>query len=104
MIGWRRVAGFIAGLCVLVSTEIPLKAEGLSASRVLLVYSKNNSKDLADYYVQKRGVPAANILGVTISVEASYYYKDEYPKFYCDIVGPIKSALAKLGPTSIDVI
>lgn len=90
-------------------------AEAISARQVLVVYPTNgpdldrdgvnDSRQLADYYAQKRGIPAANVLGVNISViEVGYYYGGEYNKFYADLVVPIKARLAKLGPTSIDVI
>src|SRR5215831_8044246 len=87
----------------------------MSPKQVLVVYPTNgpdldkdgvnDSKQLADYYVQKRGIPAANVLGVNISVmRIGYYYVDDYSKFYADMVGPIKARLEKLGPTNIDVI
>src|SRR5262249_21276380 len=78
-----------------------------TAARVLVVYAANggDSKQLADYYVRKRGIPAANVLGVNISVlQTGYYYTDEYPKFYSELAGPIKAKLNKLGPANIDVI
>jgi hypothetical protein len=86
------------------------EASALSARRVLVVYSNgpglnndgiNHSKQLADYYVQKRGIPAANVLGVNLSEVG---YVGEYSKFYGDLVAPIKMRLEKLGPTNIDVI
>lgn len=94
---------------------LAVDASALSPGKVLVVYptngpdldndGKNDSKQLADYYVQKRGIPAANVLGVNISViQVGYYYGGEYSKFYADLVGPIKTRLAKLGPTNIDVI
>jgi len=102
-------------LCLLISLAIQPDASAISSSRVLIVYpangldsnldGTNDSKQLADYYAQKRGIPAANILGVTITVlRNGFYYVGEYSTFYNDLVGPIKSRLAKLGPANIDVI
>jgi uncharacterized protein (TIGR03790 family) len=97
-------------------TSLPLPSgAAISASHVLVVYpingpdfdkdGVNDSKQIADYYVQKRGIPATNVLGVNISViSVGYYYVGEYSKFYTDLAGPIKTKLAKVGPTSIDVI
>jgi hypothetical protein len=86
-----------------------------SAARVLVVYPANgpdtdkdgvnDSKQLTEYYVQKRRIPASNVLGVTISViQNGFYYTGEYPAFYRDLVAPIKAKLEKLGPTNIDAI
>src|SRR5262249_19516071 len=84
----------------------PPEASTPSAARVLVVYPTNvpGSKEAAEYYAEKRGVPKSNLLGVTNSVQTSHYYTGEYPKFYADLAGPIKGTLAKLGPTNIDVI
>src|SRR5262245_8139456 len=102
-------------LCLLISLAIQPDASAISSSRVLIVYpangldsnldGTNDSKQLADYYAQKRGIPAANILGVTITVlRNGFYYVGEYSTFYNDLVGPIKTRLAKLGPANIDVV
>jgi uncharacterized protein (TIGR03790 family) len=107
-----------AGRALIASFALLWIASGafaMSPKQVLVVYPTNgpdldkdgvnDSKQLADYYVQKRGIPAANVLGVNISViQVGYYYGGEYPKFYEDLVVPIKARLAKLGPDSIDVI
>ena len=66
-------------------------------SRVLVVYEANwpqdtdgdgvqDSLQAANYYVSKRGVPAANVLGVTCTNDSGnntsyYYYTGEYAKF-----------------------
>ena len=102
-----RYVLFALMFCALVSTGIPPRASTAAAARVLVVYPTNaaGGKELADYYVQRRGIPASNVLGVTISVlQTGYYYTGEYPKFYGDLAGPIKTMLAKLGPANIDVI
>jgi uncharacterized protein (TIGR03790 family) len=79
----------------------------MSGRRVLVVYPTgvSDSKELANYYVQKRGIPATNVLGVSISMTPfGTYYIGEYQKFYGDLVRPIKAKLAQLGETNIDVI
>ena len=67
-----------------------------------------DSYELAQYYAQKRGVPAGNMVGITVTGQyaALYYYytNDEYAKFITEFVTPIKTKLAALGPTNIDVI
>src|SRR5690242_10728582 len=105
---WR----FVIKLFLLISVMLPLPVWATSPSQVLVVYPTNiekdgvnDSKQLADYYVQKRGIPASNVLGVQISLGGvAYYYWDDYQKFYNDLVGPIMIRLNKLGPASINVI
>ncbi len=97
-----------------VQSEVLGATSPLDPSRVLVVYKINDkdadgdgvpdSKQLAEYYALKRNVPQSNLLGVTISVTNTYYYVDQYLKFYNDIVLPIKNKLADLGPQNIDVI
>src|SRR5215510_7422192 len=109
----------LSGICVIVLllALIPFspRVSATSAQQVLVVYPSNgpdldmdglnDSKQLADYYVRKRGIPTTNVLGVTISViQAEYYYAGEYAKFYEELAGPIKAKLDKLGPENIDVI
>jgi len=84
--------------------------------RVLVVYNANWSADrdgdgtqdslqVADYYVGRRGVPAANMLGVACSTGTRHYYSSsEFTAFYDEMVTPIKNKLAALGPTDIDII
>jgi uncharacterized protein (TIGR03790 family) len=111
MLKQRRILALVVFILALTSG----RASALAPSRLLVVYpangpdtdkdGQNDSKQLADYYVRRRGIPAANVLGVTISVvQHGLYYTGEYPKFYGELAGPIKSKLEKLGPTSIDVI
>ena len=85
----------------------------ITPARVLVVYQTNapdkdgdgvgDSLELAMYYCQKRGVPTANMVGVTPTV-ATIYAAADYGKFQSEIVGPIKATLAKIGPQNIDVI
>ncbi len=98
---------------------------GISPARVLVVYNANwpdadkdgvnDSRAVADYYLRKRGIPPDNLLGLTCSLKSrDYYYdhpdagvfaaRDEYPKFYQEVVSPIKARLKELGPENIDVI
>src|SRR5215831_7973830 len=98
----------------LVQLSVSPITSATSAQQVLVVYRTNgldldndgvsDSKQLADYYVKKRGIPASNVLGVTISAIYGTYASADYTKFYADLVSPIKARLAKLGPTNIDVI
>jgi hypothetical protein len=110
-------AGFsaIAGLPLILLAASALAQAQPTASRVLVVYQTNapdkdtdgvaDSRQLAEYYRQKRGVPLSNLLGVTPTPAGGYYYQtSEYGKFQSEIVAPIKAKLAALGPTSIDVI
>src|SRR5689334_19378331 len=89
-------------------------ASSPTASQVLVVYNSNwtgdgdgdgvqDSLQVANYYVAKRSVPAANVLGLACSTGSSYYYTS-YTSFYNEIVAPIKTKLAALGTTNISVI
>src|SRR5215813_7850082 len=83
----------------------PVRA--MSPSQVLVVYAANgtdvdndgvsDSRQLAEYYAQKRGIPASNVLGLNISVvNENNTYAYDYPRFYNDVVRPIKTRIAKL--------
>jgi uncharacterized protein (TIGR03790 family) len=104
----KFLPALVVHLILFMFLVLPPETSAISPRQVLVVYPTNGpyeSKQLADYYVQKRGVPAANVLGVNISViQVGYYYGGEYAKFYGDLVAPIKAKLAKLGATNIDVI
>ena len=98
------------------ATLLGTRAIAASApARVLVVYRANSvdsdhdgvgdSQQLAEYYAQKRSVPASNLLAVSISATyASSYAKGQYGAFYTEVVTPIKSKLTALGTTNIDVI
>src|SRR5262252_1791452 len=87
----------------LVQLSLSPTASATSPQQVLVVYRTNDldsggdSKQLADYYVKKRQIPATNVLGVTISAIYGTYGAADYTKFYADLVSPIKAKLAKLG-------
>ncbi len=86
---------------------------GITPSGILVVYRTNgpdnnhngisDSLELAQYYVQQRGVPQANLLGVTVS-EGSAYGQGQYSTFYSEMVTPVLNAINTLGSTNISVI
>src|SRR5437764_647719 len=108
------VSSMFLGLALLLSSPVARAASSPTASQVLIVYNSNwtgdgdgdgiqDSLEVANYYVAKRGVPAANMVGVACSTASSYSYSS-YASFYNEIVAPIKSKLSALGPTNINVI
>ncbi|HVQ41745.1 MAG TPA: TIGR03790 family protein [Vicinamibacterales bacterium] len=88
----------------------------LAPSRVLVVYNANwgdgdgdgvgDSLQVANYYASKRGVPAANLLGLGITLHFGpiRYDATEYGRFYSEMIQPIRNKLDSLGPANIDVI
>jgi uncharacterized protein (TIGR03790 family) len=88
----------------------------ITPSRVLVVYNANwgdgdedgvgDSLQVANYYANKRGVPAANLLGlgITLNFGPIRYDVSEYGRFYSEMIQPIRNKLDALGPTNIDVI
>jgi uncharacterized protein (TIGR03790 family) len=101
-------------LPLLFSHSTAFAASSPTASQVLVVYNSNwtgdgdgdgvqDSLQVANYYVAKRSVPAANVLGLACSTGSSYYYTS-YTSFYNEVVAPIKTKLAALGTTNISVI
>jgi hypothetical protein len=94
-------------------------ADSPGPDRVLVVYNASwtsdedgdgvqDSLEVAQYYMAKRGVPAANILGLAIADTdwSGDYGSDaaEYAKLQTQIIQPIKAKLAALGPANIDII
>ena len=84
------------------------------ASRVLVVFNANSTTDgdndgvpdslqAAGYFMNKRGVPADNLLGVSCSTSGGYG-SSGYTNYIKEIVLPIRNKLAELGPTNIDII
>ena len=50
-----------------------------------------DSLEVAQYYVAKRGVPAANLLGLSCTTNNGYGTTGaEYTKFHSELVTPIK--------------
>jgi len=100
-------------LCTLIffACIAPVMAEPTPA-RVLVVYNSNykvdsdangvqDSLQVAQYYMQERGVPSQNILGVNCSITTTY---QNYTKFYTEMILPLQSKINALGRTNIDVI
>ncbi|MBA3710351.1 MAG: TIGR03790 family protein, partial [Planctomycetes bacterium] len=65
-----------------------------------------DSLEVAAYYAAKRGVPAANLLGISCPTSNNdvYYPTSAYTGFINEVVKPIKTKLAALGAGSIDVL
>jgi uncharacterized protein (TIGR03790 family) len=127
----RKIAGLaLAFLCFFPSSSLALtmqelfnagpKPEGqvlgvssLSGQKILIIYNAaftgdedqngvQDSLQVAQYYSQKRGVPAANLLGVRPSLYT--YESNTYSTFYNEIALPVKNKLTELGPNNIDVL
>src|SRR5262249_40793321 len=56
---------------------------------------------VANYYASRRGVPAANLLGLSFT---NYQGFDSYALFQSQLIQPLKSKLSALGATNINVI
>ena len=110
---------FLAATLLLACSQTQAATSSPTASRVLVVYNANwtgdddhdgvqDSIEVANYYMAKRGVPAANILGLACSIGRSSQYSPfinlPYPTFFNDVIAPIKSKLATLGTSNIDII
>jgi uncharacterized protein (TIGR03790 family) len=86
-------------------------AQGPSPAKLLLIYNTNgpdtdgngqpDSLDVAAAYAARRGVPAANLLGLACSSTVAY---SSYAPFESEIRSPITSKLNALGPKQIDVL
>ncbi len=81
-------------------------------ARVLVVYNAaytgdedhdgtQDSLQVANYYMQKRGVPSANLLGISPTDDSTI---TGFTNLQSQILTPIKNKLSTLGPTNIDVI
>ncbi|MFH0921571.1 MAG: TIGR03790 family protein [Fibrobacterota bacterium] len=83
-------------------------------SRVVVVYRTNqsdgdgngqsDSKDLAEYYQAKRGIPAENLLGVTTPDPIMYHPNYTLHGFFTNLVIPLRNKLTALGETNINFI
>jgi uncharacterized protein (TIGR03790 family) len=105
----------LAGILTSCFLSGPVFAE-LVPSRVLVIYNASwtgdddrngvqDSLQLAQYYAQKRGIPAANLLGLVLADPVRRAYDDsDSSVFLQEIVNPIKAKLQDLGPTNIDVL
>ncbi len=83
-------------------------------ARVLVVYNAaytgdddhdgtQDSLQVANYYMQKRGVPASNLLGLNFSNLSGGNFQS-FADFKSQMIQPIQSKLTSLGVTNIDVI
>ena len=95
---------------------LPPTWTNVSPDKVLVVYNtvdldRNNngtsdSQELAEYYQQKRNIPASNMLGI-VAVDTTWapytFYGDitGWKNFWDNMLTPIKNKLASLGDTSI---
>jgi uncharacterized protein (TIGR03790 family) len=91
------------------------RAAASDPSRVLIVYNSGftgdedrdgtqDSLQVANYYMQKRGVPSTNLVGINpMTVEWDGNYSNS-SAFTSEIITPIKNKLSALGVTNIDVI
>src|SRR5205823_9461158 len=92
------IAIFLLAACTAAQTCAANSPPG--PERVLVVYNTNwtgdtdgngvqDSLQVAGYYMQQRGVPAANMLGVNCTNGGNgllwYYYTGEWPLFYSEI-------------------
>ncbi|MBU0706981.1 Ig-like domain-containing protein [Patescibacteria group bacterium] len=88
----------------------------ISSDRVLVAYSADWPEDLdnngtqdslqvAEYYMQRRGIPIENIISLPITDVTSYNrFQLSYDRLHDEIITPLKEKLAILGPSNIDVI
>ena len=85
--------GFGTSYAALQSTPIPL------SERVLVVYNTNvpASQEVADYYLSKRGIPAANKCAITPSDAASVDWTD----FATNVRAPIRACINAIGKDRI---
>jgi hypothetical protein len=92
-------------------------AHALDPTRILVVYNLDytddqdgdgvqDSSEVANYYSIKRGVPAANILGIHVGAGTEYTTENfaSQSAFYTAMVSPIESYLTSVGTETIDTI
>jgi len=86
----------------------------VTPERILVIYNANwtgdndgdgtqDSLQVAQYYMNMRGVPAGNMLGIACSTGTSTLYSS-HSSFYNEMVLPIRTKLSELGTTDIDVL
>ena len=77
-------------------------------AKVLVIYNANfpGSREVAEFYAQRRAVPAANLLACNCSTGAAIDYAGlaGWTAFWDEVRTPIVAKLAQLGETSIDVL
>jgi len=99
--------------------EAPTTSPG--PSNVLVVYNANwpydadndgvnDSLQVARYYLEKRGVPSVNMLGLDCSVGTRHYYTEAECNtnwstvFYPEVVSPVWNKIGQLGQTNVKCI
>lgn len=72
----------------------------MNSDRVLVVYNANSadSRAVADYYLLKRGIPAANLCAITAPTDVGFV---DYATYLAQIKTPVLAALTALGRTNI---
>ncbi|HUV38102.1 MAG TPA: TIGR03790 family protein, partial [Planctomycetota bacterium] len=80
-------------VCILAMLCAASAAQALQKEEVLVVYNRNvaGSKELADYYVSKRGIPAEHVLGIG-APEAEHISR---PLYLDQVEAPIKAWMDK---------
>lgn len=83
-------------------------------ARVLVVYNTSwpdgdgdgvpDSTEVAQYYALRRGVPAANLLGLPLTPSGESYASTQWALFLNELRDPLLAALSAHGPTSIDTL
>ncbi|OGK00135.1 MAG: hypothetical protein A2519_22065 [Candidatus Raymondbacteria bacterium RIFOXYD12_FULL_49_13] len=110
----NKPKGFICLTMAMIVLMLLSPTKATTADRILVIYNAsltqdqdadgtNDSKQVAEYYITKRGVPTDNLLGLTITL-GQYYNTADYAKFQSEVVQPIKTKLTALGEANIDVI
>lgn len=108
----------LAALASLAAPTLLAATNPPGPERVLIVYNANwtgdedgdgvqDSLEVANYYAQKRGVPASNLLGLPCAGYTSWaygYMQGQYSNFVNEVLLPIRVKLAALGTTNIDII
>lgn len=114
--GWWSLLACAVMLQVLPQGAAAAASSSPTPDRVLVVYDsawpydslgvgESDSQQVAEYYAARRGVPAANLLGLSCSTGSLYYYfTGQWPAFEAEVIAPIQTKLAQLGPNAIDVI
>jgi hypothetical protein len=102
---------YVLLLCTAALPAYPTRAQGPTAARTLLIYNSNgpdadgnglpDSRELADHYAARRGVPAANLLGLACTSTVAY---SDPALFENEVRLPLDNALHALGPKQIDVL
>jgi len=91
-------------------------AHAQDPTRVLVVYNANwpdengngvnDSLEVAQHFLARRGVPAQNLMGCACSTTTAYYYWQlpGWTAFWDEVRTPVVNKLAALGNANIDVI